>query len=74
MADVYVASQSAIIEHDGATVRVRKGVTRVAGNSSIYKKHSDLFKPAEDGLSFEVRTTKAEPKVHTKSTSTKTGE
>jgi hypothetical protein len=74
MADVYVASQSAIIEHDGATVRVRKGVTRVAGNSSIYKKHPDLFKPAETDLAFEVRTTKAEPKVHAKSTATKTGE
>jgi hypothetical protein len=59
MAEVFVASQTAVVEYDGAPTRIKKGVTRVESGHALLKQHPDLFKPAETSAQFRVRDARA---------------
>lgn len=63
MAEVFIARESAIVEYDGAPVRIRKGITRIEDGHPLLEAHANLFTPADEGAQFPVRTAKAEPKV-----------
>ena len=66
MADVYVATQSAIVDYGGSAIRIKKGVTRVESGHALLKKHPDLFAEAEASSQFRVRDTRGEASKYAK--------
>lgn len=63
MAEVYIATTDAVVNHAGELVRVRRNVTRVASGHPLLEQHPQFFKPAEDNVHFGVRTAREEPEV-----------
>ena len=70
MTDVYVAKKNAYVTLDGADVRLKKGVSRIAADHPLVKAHPDLFEPAGTDTRFDVRDTTARPKKQAASSST----
>lgn len=61
MAEVYVAVQSAVVEHDGRPVPVRRGATRVEEGHELLRRYPHLFAPAAEGAHYRVA--RSEPRV-----------
>lgn len=53
---VYVARKTFVTMFDGRRIVVRKDKTRVAADHALVKRAPELFRPADDNLSFGVVT------------------
>lgn len=61
MAEIYVATTTAVVAYDGGQRTIRKGTTRVEEGHELLELYPQLFEPAADGAQFKVRSAKADP-------------
>lgn len=64
MAEVYIATEDAVVTvGNGDFVAIRRDITRVAEGHPLLKSHGQFFKPASEGVHFDVEDTRATPKA-----------
>jgi hypothetical protein len=57
--DIFIATDSASVEHDGERVVIHRGVTRVRAGHQLLKDYPDLFEPLD--VHFDVEQATAAP-------------